>query len=490
MNLFDSIEQQARTRPLAAAIIDGDVAMTFGELAAASIRAAALLARQGIAPGAVVGLATMSSWLHVVLTLALARLGAISLSMPTTAAPAEQRPQVARDFGVRAVLAEGAEAGFDPAPVIVIDALALRAAARSGETAPQSVAADERAWRICLTSGTTGPRKGIVMCHAQFTRVSALRASSLKVQGGSRFLSRLGLVTSAVLKRTLAHLFAGGTVVAHYGELVPLFDTIDALAVTHLYASPAVVHNWLAHYPAGRAPFARVAHFAVGGGRLPPALAEQAMARLTPNIHVSYGSTETGVIASADPQTLRRAPDSVGRVLPWVTVEIVDDAERPLPAGETGRVRVRGDEVASGYYGGQEAGGTGKNFRDGWFYSGDLGRLTPEGLLYVEGRGDDVINLGGPKVNARVIEDALSLHAGVAEAAVFAVTMPEGTGVVAAVVPRGPFDETELQRHLRSRGITRELRIVAVASLPRNDMGKVLKHELAGRLRVRRSEAT
>ena len=174
-----------------------------------------------------------------------------------------------------------------------------------------------------------------------------------------------------------------------------------------------------------------------GGGTLPETLRKRAQARITPNLYMVYGATETWLLALADPRTLEAYPGTAGKVLPWIEAQAVDEADRPLPAGESGVLRFRGKGVASGYHGvPEDPTGMHKAFRNGWCYVGDVGRVTAEGLLYVEGRVDDVINVGGPKINSSVVEGVLLSHPDVKEVAAFGVRSPEGRDwLVAAVVP-------------------------------------------------------
>jgi acyl-coenzyme A synthetase/AMP-(fatty) acid ligase len=201
--------------------------------------------------------------------------------------------------------------------------------------------------------------------------------------------------------------------------------------------------------------------------------------QLTPNVFMNYGTTETGMVAVGNPELLHRRPDSVGRVVPWARAQIVDEQDRPLPAGEAGILRFRSIGAADGYY--RNPAASAKTFRDGWVYPGDIARLLPDGALVIESRIDDVINVGGIKVEPAGIEDALNRHPDVIEAAVFgAKDRDEREILFAAVVLRGAVDEQALIRHCEEQvGRPVPRRIITVRELPRNEMGKVVKHELA-----------
>src|SRR5205085_476087 len=104
-----------------------------------------------------------------------------------------------------------------------------------------------------------------------------------------------------------------------------------------------------------------------------------------------------GLIAVADAALQQSRPRSAGRVVPWMELQAVDKDDAPLPPGKLGRLRMRSMTMAQGYLG-QEGDEPGVGFRDGWFYSGDRGRVHASGLVYLGGRANDVINLSGAKI--------------------------------------------------------------------------------------------
>ena len=224
----------------------------------------------------------------------------------------------------------------------------------------------------------------------------------------------------------------------------------------------------------------------LGGGAVSPALRDALSRRLSPRLGVLYGASEYGGVAIADERTLAEHPDSVGRVLPWLQVEAIDAQGRPVPPGDVGEIRIRGLAGFPGYHDDPEA--TAASLRDGWFHPGDLGRVTPDGLVFIDGRIDDVLNVGGIKVLPARIEAVLEAHPDVAESAAFAASGPDGTKVLmAAVVCRGPFDEAALLAHCRTQlGTTAPQRLMRLQALPRNDAGKLVRRTLSDGVRLER----
>jgi acyl-CoA synthetase (AMP-forming)/AMP-acid ligase II len=223
-----------------------------------------------------------------------------------------------------------------------------------------------------------------------------------------------------------------------------------------------------------------------GGAPMTAAATETALRRFGPIFVQLYGQGETPMTATV----LRREdhrPElfgSAGRARPGVEVAIQDADGRPLAPGDVGEVVVRGASVMSGYWGRPDA--TAESLREGWLHTGDLGRLTDDGVLYLLDRTKDMIISGGSNVYAVEVEQVLSAHPGVGDVAVIGV--PDdlwGEVVVAVVVPAdGDIDAAVLEQHCRASlaGYKIPRRWLQVESLPRNAYGKVVKRDLRARL--------
>jgi acyl-coenzyme A synthetase/AMP-(fatty) acid ligase len=221
----------------------------------------------------------------------------------------------------------------------------------------------------------------------------------------------------------------------------------------------------------------------IAGSSASPALCAQIREYICPNLEIGYGSTEAGSVALATPQTLAERPQSAGRLQPWVEMQAVDDEGRPLPAGQVGVLRVRSPLVVSGYLDDPQS--SAKAFRDGWYYPGDTGHVDKAGYLTLAGRSDEVINIGGNKIDPVAIEAVLDAQPGVEESVVVAVTGPQGRDVlIALVVTSGDFDEQALRKacieSLGPRNVPRRIRRTEI--IPRNAGGKVMRKEIAQRV--------
>ena len=201
-------------------------------------------------------------------------------------------------------------------------------------------------------------------------------------------------------------------------------------------------------------------------------------------IATNYGSTETGHVAGwtrADLAAGLWKPGSAGRVYDGVNMEIRDEQDRALGRGEVGEICVQSD-LAKGYLGDREA--SGKLVRDGWVYSGDMGYLDEDRVLFLVGRKRDMIKTGGFQVWPTELEEALRSHPAVADVAVVGVSderlgeVPKAFVVASGTVPNGM--DAELREHVRDRlAHFKAIRQVEfVSALPRTETGKINRARL------------
>jgi acyl-CoA synthetase (AMP-forming)/AMP-acid ligase II len=263
--------------------------------------------------------------------------------------------------------------------------------------------------------------------------------------------------------------------------------TVQQESVTHAMVVPTMLRRILDVVERDGGGLPSLRSLAYGGGPMPLAVVERALA-LLPGVDLvnAYGLTETSstitvlgpedhraAFASEDP-AVRARLGSVGRPLPGVEVQVRDDGE----------IWVRGEQV-SGEYEGRPY-----DLADGWFATRDTGHVDDEGFLFVHGRADDVIVRGGENLSPGEIEAVLLEHPAVADAAVVGIPHEEwGEQVVAAVVLRvgDAVSEDDLRSHVRSRlrAARTPERITFRHELPYNEMGKLLRRALRDDLQQR-----
>ena len=197
-----------------------------------------------------------------------------------------------------------------------------------------------------------------------------------------------------------------------------------------------------------------------------------------PRVMVGYGSSEAGIVAAGPAETLNLDKGEIGKVIPGVEVEIVDETSgKPVKSG-SGLVRIRGAGVARGYY--DEAAAQSSHFKDGWFYPGDIGSVS-SGVLSIAGRKDHVVSFGGVKTTLETVEAQLMHAPAVKEIAVVPVSgATEVKKVQAFIVPAEGWSEKAFWDycHAKVENTFWPVKIAVLASLPRVASGKVDRQRL------------
>lgn len=217
----------------------------------------------------------------------------------------------------------------------------------------------------------------------------------------------------------------------------------------------------------------------VGGARLHPSTRDDALRRLGCRLQTTYGATELGLVASCDAAILDRYPGAAGHVLPAVEVQIVDVNDLPVPWGKPGIVRCKTPGMAKGYVGDADS----PQFRQGWFYPGDVGALTEDGMLIITGRISDVLNLGGEKLSAVDLETRFLHMEGLKDVCIVPLNDAHGLVLGVAVVHDDNVDSMSIRSRAEKilpRSVPRYL--VRITEVPRNAMGKALRGQVARQL--------
>jgi long-chain acyl-CoA synthetase len=483
VNASAPIRRHARLAPGSGAFVRPDGrGITYAVLDRTIDALARRIVALGLVPGQVVALGARDSGMYLVFALALARLG-IAFSQ---AAHPEQRADAAlleRDM---------LDAGY-PRPV-ALDELWTEDLLTRGPIAPVEPHPDGSAALMhCRTSGTTGAARVTSISHDLAFRRLALRAFTLASIAGPRGgpATRQGCVLPPSswfgFSTVLRVLWSGGVVLQPPPDIAMAASWIEKSGVTCLVASPIALQKIVERMRDARAPN-MLDMVEVAGGNLPLQVFEVAQRRLCANIVTAYGSTESGAAASAPVAQIAAHPGAVGYPYLGVSVEIVDEHDRPVATGQEGIVRIRSDYSADGYVGNPEA--SARVFRNGFVYPGDLGVLEADGLLRIVGRTDDVINLGGVKINPLTVEDTMRALADLRDVAVFALRKDgQVTAVGAAIVPTAPLDPQGFQALCRKHlGPWTPNFILHLDELPRNENGKVQRDELV-RIAIEASRA-
>lgn len=480
MNIADIIARHAADTPGAPAVVEGGRTWSYQDFDAAITCAAGAIHAAGLAAGDVACLNLPSGALHLAASYALARLGAVQLALSEKDS-AQRHHELAGRFSAKALLAVAGAAPLPGLQTIVADPGWLDHAPASTRTLARTPGGDS-GWKIALTSGTTGTQKAVLLSHAMQEAWCDASHSAVPVLPGDRYLAIIGLGFDAGLRHCLCVHWGGGAVVFEPPSptVEALFATVERAGITYLGLSPAQLGQILpvCKDDQPRLPSLRVLRS--GGMVHSAALRRDVRRKINPNFHILYGTNDGGSpFTCASGEMVERHPESVGLPCRGVEIGITDESGRPLQDGEIGHVRVRAVGTPRGYINDPEA--TALRFRDGWYYPGDLGWLSPEGGLHFKGRADDLMNYDGLKIFPSEIENALLAHPEVAEAAAFSIPSPLHQDVpVAAVVLRGATSVADLRRFCAEQLGSRAPKSIAVlTALPRNAMGKVDKRRLA-----------
>ena len=353
-----------------------------------------------------------------------------------------------------------------------------------GEASDQPVAVQ------LFTSGTTGQPKAAILRHENLFSYIVGSVEFASATADEATLVSVPPYHIAGVSAMLSSIYAGRRIV-----LLPHFDVAEWLRlcrvehVSNAFVVPTMLGRIIDHLnvEAVGADVPALRSIAYGGGRMPLAVIERAMA-LFPDADFTnaYGLTETSATvclldpddhrdaASSEDPIVRRRLTSVGRSLPTVEIEVRDEEGLRVGADVVGRVLVRGPQVAGEY------GGLGSLLDgEGWFDTRDRGFLDGDGYLFLDGRADDVIVRGGENISPGEVEAVLLAHPAVSDAAVIGIPDENwGEAVAAAIVLRhGGIETAALQSwvrdRLRSSRVPQEIRFVE--TLPYNEMGKLLR---------------
>ena len=471
---------------------DGAV-ITYGDTLAASGRIANMLQAKGVKPGDRIAVQVEKSPEAILLYLGCARAGVVFLPLNTAytlteveyfvgdAEPAmvvctpQRRDSIgpmAKKLGVAHVETLGTAGDGS-----VMDA--ARGQPDAFETVsrgPDDLAA------LLYTSGTTGRSKGAMLTQKNLSSNAFTLRDVWRFTADDVLLHALPIFhTHGLFVATNTTLVAGSSMI-----FLPKFDPDEIFRLmpksTVMMGVPTFYTRLLQDKRLTKDATAHMRLFVAGSAPLLADTHKQWNARTGHAVLERYGMTETGMITS-NPYDGERMPGAVGYPLPEISVRIADpETGKLLDTDAVGMIEVKGPNVFSGYWRMPEK--TKAEFRDdGFFITGDLGKIDAKGYVHIVGRGKDLVISGGYNVYPKEIETEIDGIDGVIESAVIGVPHADfGEGVTAVVVakPDAGLDEKSVLKMLDTRLAKYKLpkRIIFLADLPRNSMGKVLKNEL------------
>jgi len=459
-NFAALLDATARRRPDAQALIWDGGALTWRELELRAGGVARRLVRQGLRAGDTAALQLPNGWRFVAALWGVLKLGATVAPLNPLLAVGE-RDRILAHLG----------------PALIVDDV--------GEEDAELDSADGKAPALILyTSGSTGRPKGAVLSHAALRFANESWAGPvMRLTPQDVVLAALPLAHSFGLNGALlAPLSAGATVVIH--ERFSPEETLRAIARHGVTVLPAVATMFqrILEVPGVSEAACSSLRLAVSGAAPCPWELAQAWRRRTGvRIVRGYGMTELFRPISYLADDATDLPDAIGRPVPGVEAHVVDPEGQVQAPGEAGELWIRTPAAMDGYLRAEEE--TRAVIQDGWFKTGDLATISPEGFVSVVGRKKDLILRGGYSVVPAEVEAALLGHPAVAEAAVVGTPHPELGEDVAAFVtlrPGARADAEELVAFCRERlaAFKYPRRVSLVSELPKSATGKILKWRL------------
>jgi acyl-coenzyme A synthetase/AMP-(fatty) acid ligase len=470
MCIIDTIFYWAKTDPHRHALIQPQIVTTYEALADAIESTVDRIEQLGLDRREVVGVSILSPSFFIVTVLALLRSGYSAALVNPAVFPLLRSARIKNlIYDTQGLmLSGGRNIRFDSSWLPGTKQNGTRRAYRKVPIANVDV--------IMFTSGTTGLPKKVVQPLAALDEL--LKYPITCASGAhQKILIMPGLRTTFGFNRVCEVLNAGKTACfapdnASVLWLIGQFGVEVAVATAAQAASLAKFKNGNPGYQVDS-----LKAIFVGGGKIEPEGIAGIRAALCRNVINQYGSTEAGVAALTPFDVLADRPGAIA--LPSTELQVVDEAGQQLPAGVEGLIRYRTPQLVENL---KRAGSEAfPGVRDGWFYPGDIGSLTEEGVLRFAGRSSDVINRGGVKVSGTRIEEILKALPHIKDAAACGIAGPSGLEEIwIAVEANGPVDIAEIEVLLREHadiGIAPD-QVFIVDELPRGELGKVQKVRL------------
>ena len=474
MTILDGFLLHAKHQPTAPAICAPGWnynIVSYGRLLSFANNVLAHAQAAGLKRGNVVAILAKDPIFHWALILGLTRLGIVSISCVNNSLPS--------GFRIDAVLTDTSAPFQNVSRIIQVD---LDWVEGDGmPPAPEIDPAGAEIARIILTSGTTGDQKAVALSHDIILRriQSYDFAFGNRIATSSRIFLDVGVAANSGYLWVIYVLARGGCVFVRGSDPAETMQALSLHNVQCMVASPAGIAEFLDYYersPAFLCPFDVILSV---GSKLTTALSDRVRSRMCSLVVHGYGATEGNPVAGGYVHQFAHIKGAVGLVTPGMIVQAVDDFDQVCKSGSEGHIRFRGDKCIYGYLGNPP--GSGKYFRDGWFYPGDLGAVTEDRTLIISGRSKTIIDLGGDKINPEVIESVLLSYPGVVHAVAFGRANALGIEEVwAAVEARSEIDLEAVRGHC-AQSLSRALvpvRVFRVAEMPRNVGDKIDRNQL------------
>jgi len=510
--LHTSLSQRARTKPDALAVVQGQRRVPYGDLERNVSRIASFLLRNNMQKGDRIGILSKNSPEYIAAYIGIQRAGGISVDInfqdsvheiktianhcaistlivensyiAAVAAAVRETPSVTMVIGIER-RSRGASAMRERFPSHIRYAtMGEVISCEDGKCAPPEMTGADIA-SIVYTSGTTGKPKGVMLSHENFLSNARSITEYLHLTEQDKVMVVLPFCYSYGKSLLTTHLMAGGTLVLENSFMYPntVFDKMVEEGVTGFAGVPSTFAIMLNRSNIRKYSFPKLRYVTQAGGAMSPQHARELSALLPDaQIYIMYGQTEaTARLTYLPPGDLLTRPGSIGKPIPGVKIEVVQEQGLPAGDGQEGEIVARGENIMAGYWNDPEE--TKKVLKEGRLYTGDIGRKDKDGYLYIVGRRSDMIKSGAHRISPKEIEEVILEMNEVHEVSVVGISDEIlGEAIRAVVVLKEGIepDEKKVQRHCQTKLASFKIpkEVVFAEELPKTSSGKVRRYLL------------
>jgi acyl-CoA synthetase (AMP-forming)/AMP-acid ligase II len=500
--VHEFLEMSAELRPDKLAFIHDDVRGTYGQIDSMANELAVWLLKQGTSAGDRIVIFLENSLEYVVSYYGVLKTGAVAVPLncdiksdSLSGILEELRPRTIISSGKFEKLLRDIDPGMFKIHKILIsnpslpwrsfacDVVAWEDVICNGTVFSPDLPIEESALAsIVYTSGSTGRPKGVMLSHKNIVSNTLSIVKYLNL--GEDDIQMVVLPFFYVMGKSLlnTHFAVGGTVVVNNKFAFPacVIEQMVAERVTGFSGVPSTYTYLLHRSPliAYRDKLESLRYCSQAGGHMSSQIKEKLLQALPSHtkLYIMYGATEAAArLTYVEPKRLKNKIDSIGIPIPGVTVKVLDEKGKEVPCGQLGELVARGTNIMQGYW--MDAKSTSSALDENGYHTGDMGYQDEEGYLYVIGRKDDLLKVGGHRINPQEIEDAMMATELLMEVAV--VGLDDGLLGKRLVAIAVPIREETNERDILANCLTMLPRykipseIKFVSSLPKNSNGKI-----------------
>jgi acyl-CoA synthetase (AMP-forming)/AMP-acid ligase II len=483
MTLIDILKNSSRKYPSNWAVVYQNERLSYAELESLSDFMACQLLDRGVKQADRVGLLLENSPLYVIAFFAILKIGAAVVPMNTQLVTREleniisdcQPALIVTDHNHKSSLDS-----FKDLPVFSMNSMRY-----SPDGSPQALAVQETDLAMIIyTSGTTGKPKGVMLSHRNLVANAESIVDYLKLSSSDSMMVILPFYYSYGNSLLTTHIMVGATLVIDNRFVFPnvVLETMEKEKVTGFAGVPSHYAILLRKSALRNYKLTSLRYMTQAGGGMPASMIKE-FTEVVPHAQffVMYGQTEaTARLTYLAPEHLQAKLGSIGKAIPGVELEVLNEQGQPVQNGEVGEIVARGNNIMLGYWNAAEE--TGKVMRKEGLWTGDMAKVDSDGFIYLISRKKEMIKSGANRISPLEIEDVVSRLPGVVECA--AVGVPDeilGESIKLCVVKNGvPLTNNDIllhcKQHLAPFKMPKE--VAFVASLPKTSTGKIKRSEL------------